>query len=68
MMLSPDVPSLAPSYQAEAEDDATLVEHQLALARAWLAAGGAMTQVRRVTVLRPVVSARVPGYDVAVPE
>ena len=43
-------------------------ELRLAIARAWLAAGGAMTQVRRVTVLRPVISARVPGHDVAIPE
>lgn len=44
-------------------------ERQLALARAWLAAcGDTVTQARRVTVLRPVVSARVPRHDVSIPE
>ena len=44
-------------------------ERQVALARAWLAAGGdTVTPVSRVTVLRPMVSARVPRDDVAVAE
>ena len=69
MTLSADEPSPAANYRsAEEGDDATLApESRLALARAWLAAAGdSVTQVRRVTVLRPVISARVPRHHVPV--
>ena len=59
---------LAPTFP-RANYPALDPERQIALARAWLAAGGdGVTQVHRVTVLAPVGSARIPRDDVAIPE
>ena len=44
-------------------------EHQIDVARAWLAADhDTVTQLHRVTVLAPIGSARIPRNDIAVPE
>ena len=71
MNFAADTPLPSANYTTldEGADEALAPERQLALARAWLTAGGDTgTPVRRVTVLRPVVSARVPRHHVSIRE